>query len=62
MEMQGNVLTIDAQLYESCIGYMTIAYGFNSVFILYRYYTCSKTMPGSLGFEEQDAKTFASWV
>nr|KJB31913.1 hypothetical protein B456_005G214100 [Gossypium raimondii] len=25
------------------------------------YYTCSKTMPGSLGFEEQDAKTFASW-
>lgn len=25
------------------------------------YFTCSKTMPGSLGFEEQDAKTFASW-
>ncbi|GMY18569.1 alpha-galactosidase 1 [Fagus crenata] len=25
------------------------------------YYTCSKTMPGSLGHEEQDAKTFASW-
>nr|ADE77708.1 unknown [Picea sitchensis] len=25
------------------------------------YYTCSKTMPGSLGYEEQDAKTFASW-
>jgi alpha-galactosidase len=25
------------------------------------YYTCSKTMPGSLGFEEQDANTFASW-
>ncbi|KAJ4961281.1 hypothetical protein NE237_021191 [Protea cynaroides] len=24
-------------------------------------YTCSKTMPGSLGFEEQDAKSFASW-
>uniref|UniRef100_A0A0C9RJP7 Alpha-galactosidase n=1 Tax=Wollemia nobilis TaxID=56998 RepID=A0A0C9RJP7_9CONI len=24
-------------------------------------YTCSKTMPGSLGHEEQDAKTFASW-
>ncbi|XVF24772.1 hypothetical protein REPUB_Repub13aG0156300 [Reevesia pubescens] len=23
--------------------------------------TCSKTMPGSLGHEEQDAKTFASW-
>ncbi|XP_047334217.1 alpha-galactosidase-like [Impatiens glandulifera] len=23
--------------------------------------TCSTTMPGSLGFEEQDAKTFASW-
>ncbi|KAK1404242.1 Alpha-galactosidase [Heracleum sosnowskyi] len=23
--------------------------------------TCSRTMPGSLGFEEQDAKTFASW-
>ncbi|WOG93911.1 hypothetical protein DCAR_0313199 [Daucus carota subsp. sativus] len=23
--------------------------------------TCSNTMPGSLGFEEQDAKTFASW-
>lgn len=23
--------------------------------------TCSQTMPGSLGFEEQDAKTFASW-
>lgn len=27
-----------------------------------RYFTCSKTMPGSLGHEEQDAKTFASWV
>ncbi|KAF8378922.1 hypothetical protein HHK36_030271 [Tetracentron sinense] len=26
------------------------------------YFTCSKTMPGSLGHEEQDAKTFASWV
>ncbi|CAH9088332.1 unnamed protein product [Cuscuta europaea] len=25
------------------------------------YYTCSKTMPGSLGHEEQDAKTFANW-
>ncbi|KMT17947.1 hypothetical protein BVRB_2g034670 [Beta vulgaris subsp. vulgaris] len=25
------------------------------------YKTCSKKMPGSLGFEEQDAKTFASW-
>jgi hypothetical protein len=24
--------------------------------------TCAKTMPGSLGYEEQDAKTFASWV
>lgn len=24
--------------------------------------TCSKTMPGSLGHEEKDAKTFASWV
>ncbi|KAL8108286.1 hypothetical protein AgCh_024655 [Apium graveolens] len=24
--------------------------------------TCSKTMSGSLGFEEQEAKTFASWV
>ncbi|PKH64364.1 hypothetical protein CRG98_050188, partial [Punica granatum] len=23
--------------------------------------TCSKTMPGSLGHEEQDAKTFAMW-
>ena len=27
-----------------------------------RYFTCSKTMPGSLGHEEQDAKSFASWV
>ncbi|XP_058097777.1 alpha-galactosidase 1-like isoform X2 [Magnolia sinica] len=25
------------------------------------YQTCSRTMPGSLGFEEQDAMTFASW-
>ncbi|XP_010248383.1 PREDICTED: alpha-galactosidase 1-like [Nelumbo nucifera] len=25
------------------------------------YFTCSRTMPGSLGHEEQDAKTFASW-
>ncbi|KNA18335.1 hypothetical protein SOVF_071820 [Spinacia oleracea] len=25
------------------------------------YYTCSKKMPGSLGHEERDAKTFASW-
>ncbi|KAL2541182.1 Alpha-galactosidase 1 [Abeliophyllum distichum] len=25
------------------------------------YYTCSKKQPGSLGHEEQDAKTFASW-
>ncbi|URE33393.1 alpha-galactosidase [Musa troglodytarum] len=24
--------------------------------------TCSNTMPGSLGFEEQDTKTFVSWV
>lgn len=24
-------------------------------------FTCSNTMPGSLGHEEQDAKTFASW-
>ncbi|EEF36784.1 alpha-galactosidase [Ricinus communis] len=23
--------------------------------------TCSRTMPGSFGYEEQDAKTFASW-
>ncbi|KAG6777002.1 hypothetical protein POTOM_016800 [Populus tomentosa] len=26
------------------------------------YTTCSKKMPGSLGHEEQDAKTFAEWV
>ncbi|KAL3510160.1 hypothetical protein ACH5RR_029561 [Cinchona calisaya] len=25
------------------------------------YFTCSKTMPGSLGYEEKDAKAFASW-
>ncbi|GLT96588.1 hypothetical protein SLE2022_141980 [Rubroshorea leprosula] len=25
------------------------------------YFTCSKQMPGSLGHEEQDAKTFAEW-
>ncbi|KAG8382627.1 hypothetical protein BUALT_Bualt05G0097100 [Buddleja alternifolia] len=25
------------------------------------YYTCSKKMPGSLGHEEHDAKTYASW-
>ncbi|EHA8590031.1 Alpha-galactosidase [Cocos nucifera] len=25
------------------------------------FYTCSKQMPGSLGHEDQDAKTFASW-
>ncbi|XP_044490160.1 alpha-galactosidase 1-like [Mangifera indica] len=25
------------------------------------YFTCSKAMPGSLGHEEQDAKTFTSW-
>ncbi|KAL3635888.1 Alpha-galactosidase 1 [Castilleja foliolosa] len=25
------------------------------------YFTCSKKMPGSLGHEEQDAETFASW-
>lgn len=25
------------------------------------YFTCSKQMPGSLGHEEEDAKTFASW-
>ncbi|XP_008224996.1 PREDICTED: alpha-galactosidase-like [Prunus mume] len=25
------------------------------------YMTCSKTMPGSLGHEEQDARTFAEW-
>jgi len=29
---------------------------------LCRILTCSKRMPGSLGHEEQDAKTFASWV
>ncbi|KAL5982977.1 hypothetical protein ACLOJK_017057 [Asimina triloba] len=26
------------------------------------YQTCSKTMPGSLGYEEKDAMTFASWA
>lgn len=26
------------------------------------YFTCSKKMPGSLGHEEIDARTFASWV
>nr|CAD1836246.1 unnamed protein product [Ananas comosus var. bracteatus] len=26
------------------------------------YHTCSKLMPGSLGYEEKDADTFASWV
>ncbi|XP_073220360.1 alpha-galactosidase-like [Cicer arietinum] len=30
--------------------------------LLCRNQTCSKTMPGSLGHEEQDAKTFASWA
>ncbi|PON48990.1 Glycoside hydrolase [Trema orientale] len=25
------------------------------------YRTCSKTMPGSLGYEDQDARTFAEW-
>ncbi|KAL9261119.1 Alpha-galactosidase-like protein [Drosera capensis] len=25
-------------------------------------FTCSGTMPGSLGHEDEDAKTFASWV
>jgi len=35
---------------------------FNLSQILCRNQTCSKTMPGSLGHEEQDAKTFASWV
>ncbi|RZS21102.1 hypothetical protein BHM03_00053690, partial [Ensete ventricosum] len=24
--------------------------------------TCSRTMPGSLGYEQHDARTFASWV
>jgi len=28
----------------------------------FRSRTCSNQMPGSLGYEEQDAKTFASWV
>lgn len=32
------------------------------IFLVYRYLTCSKTMPGSLGYEEKDAKTFAEWV
>jgi len=30
--------------------------------LLCRNQTCSKRMPGSLGHEIQDAKTFASWV
>lgn len=34
----------------------------NDCLVLHRYLTCSKTMPGSLGHEEQDAKTFAEWV
>ncbi|KAL9324293.1 hypothetical protein ACSQ67_009150 [Phaseolus vulgaris] len=34
---------------------------FNLSQFLCRTQTCSKTMPGSLGHEEQDAKTFASW-
>lgn len=32
------------------------------IYMVYRYLTCSKTMPGSLGYEEKDAKTFAEWV
>jgi hypothetical protein len=28
----------------------------------WRFKTCAKVQPGSLGHEEQDAKTFASWV
>jgi hypothetical protein len=29
---------------------------------MFRTRTCSNTMPGSLGHEDTDAKTFASWV
>ena len=32
------------------------------VHLFCRYFTCAKAMPGSLGHEEKDAKTFASWV
>ncbi|KAI3907858.1 hypothetical protein MKW92_049396 [Papaver armeniacum] len=37
----------------------TFLQGLNLLQIMYL--TCSNTMPGSLGYEEQDAKTFASW-
>lgn len=29
---------------------------------LISYSTCSTTMPGSFGHEDQDARTFAEWV
>jgi len=39
-----------------------IFFGFCFLFHVDRYSTCSKTMPGSLGHEDQDARTFAAWV
>ncbi|KAF2576976.1 hypothetical protein F2Q68_00000240 [Brassica cretica] len=44
----------------SKLGYNYMIVGLN-LLVTKRYLTCSKTMPGSLGHEEQDAKTFAEW-
>ena len=43
-----------------CVCCYISAYDANAISC--RYFTCSKKMPGSLGHEEHDAKTFASWV
>ncbi|GAY47495.1 hypothetical protein CUMW_104890 [Citrus unshiu] len=42
------------------LGYIYMIVGVNKI-VMRRIYTCSKQMPGSLGYEDQDAKTFASW-
>lgn len=76
-QMQGNIMTSthhDKNLYNIIIGKKlhilvmeitelihTHTHTHISIYLC-RYFTCSKTMPGSLGHEEQDAKTFASWV
>lgn len=53
----------DAGYHYSRFYFAIIRIGLIIIFFwFYRYLTCSKTMPGSLGYEEKDAKTFAEWV
>ena len=54
-----NTLTLRLDIFEHMSKISSIS---DHLQFICRNQTCSKRMPGSLGHEEQDAKTFASWV